>query len=217
MLCIRCQPVLIAAPGAHARSGPPANGYLGSTPSSAGSERQAKKLIAVGKAFNAPSIETIESFEDSALYALSAPDVPQSVRAEAIDRAEAGEHITRSDAQRMVDEAIAADRCQEAGSRRLAAGSTASSGGLRRRPKNSLRSASYLIARQSKRSALAMIYPEPGRKGVKNLDISRSEQTTVGQARAVLSHSKALADDVLADRIPLFAAMKQIEEARQSQ
>jgi hypothetical protein len=44
--------------------------------------------------------------------------------------------------------------------------------------------------------ALAMIYPE-GKRGVKTLDISRSEQTLLYQARKILRHSVELAQDVL--------------------
>jgi hypothetical protein len=49
------------------------------------SEAKAKKFIAVAKLFNSPSIVTSElTIEATALYALSAPDVPQEARDEAV-------------------------------------------------------------------------------------------------------------------------------------
>jgi hypothetical protein len=48
------------------------------------------------------------AIEAKALYALSAPDVPQAVRDEAVERAEAGERITKADADKMVAEATLA-------------------------------------------------------------------------------------------------------------
>jgi len=49
------------------------------------SEATAKKFIVVAKAFHSPSIVTSElTIEDMALYALSAPEVPQAARAAAV-------------------------------------------------------------------------------------------------------------------------------------
>ena len=68
--------------------------------------------------------------------------------------------------------------------------------------------------------ALAMIYPEPeesGRgkwceNGSENLQFSRQRLL---QARKLLRHSHALAEDVLADRISLDAALKQMQEEQE--
>jgi hypothetical protein len=50
-----------------------------------------------------PAIDT------AALYALASPRVPQIVRDEAVDRAEAGERITKAEAQDMIRKALGAE------------------------------------------------------------------------------------------------------------
>jgi hypothetical protein len=45
------------------------------------------------------------TIDATALYALSAPDVPQPVRDEAVSRAEAGEHITKAQADQIIADA----------------------------------------------------------------------------------------------------------------
>ena len=74
-------------------------------------ETAAKKFIAVAKAFSDPSIVTNDlTIDATALYALSAPDVPQEARDEAIERAEDGEHISKADAEALIVAAMQAER-----------------------------------------------------------------------------------------------------------
>jgi hypothetical protein len=61
----------------------------------------------VAKAFSVPSIETIS--KAAALYALSAPEVPQSARDEAIERAANGELVSKAEAEEMIARAIEAE------------------------------------------------------------------------------------------------------------
>jgi hypothetical protein len=68
--------------------------------------------------------------------------------------------------------------------------------------------------------ALAMIYPEPGKGGrgkkqslVETVRVSASRLT---QARAILHHSRALAEDVLAHRTSLDKALATVEEERRA-
>src|SRR4051812_24930605 len=70
--------------------------------------------------------------------------------------------------------------------------------------------------RGQKAMALAMIYPEPGKRGVKTLNTSRSDQVMLSNARAVLRHSRALAEDVLADRTKFDAALDQVNRHREA-
>jgi hypothetical protein len=48
------------------------------------------------------------TIEATALYALSVPEVPQTVCDEAVERAADGEHISRADAEDMIAELQAA-------------------------------------------------------------------------------------------------------------
>jgi hypothetical protein len=45
------------------------------------------------------------TIDATALYALAAPDVPQSARDAAIEQAERGEHVTREYAEKLIAEA----------------------------------------------------------------------------------------------------------------
>jgi hypothetical protein len=65
------------------------------------SEDTAHRYMQVAKAFQIPhaaefSVLTIDA---TALYTLAAPDVPQSARNEAVERAQAGEHISKAEAR----------------------------------------------------------------------------------------------------------------------
>jgi hypothetical protein len=53
------------------------------------------------------------TIDATALYALAAPDVPQAARVEAVERAKAGEHISKRDAEAMISEAVAAKAEQD--------------------------------------------------------------------------------------------------------
>jgi len=68
----------------------------------------AYRMIAVHQKFGAESVSLGDTFEKHALYALAGPGVPQEARDEALTRAEAGEHITKADAEEMVAKAVAA-------------------------------------------------------------------------------------------------------------
>jgi hypothetical protein len=57
--------------------------------------------------------------------------------------------------------------------------------------------------------AMAMIYPE-GKRDVKALNISRSEQVLLSQARTILRHSAELAEDVLHRGEHFDVALKQV-------
>jgi hypothetical protein len=46
----------------------------------------------------------LQTQDGSSVYALAAPDVPQAVRTEAVERAEAGEHISKADAEQIIAE-----------------------------------------------------------------------------------------------------------------
>lgn len=70
--------------------------------------------------------------------------------------------------------------------------------------------------------ALAMIYPVPergrGKKDVarKGAEIASFQYRRVQEARAVLRHSQALAEDVMARRTSLDVALKAVEEERRA-
>lgn len=73
------------------------------------SEWTARNYMAVAESFGKSGI--IHDFsklqiDGTALYALAAPEVPEGARQEAIERAEAGEHITKDKAQKMVEDAV---------------------------------------------------------------------------------------------------------------
>jgi hypothetical protein len=57
------------------------------------SQPTASRFVSVAKAFDSETIH-VEYFEATALYALASGQVPESIRAEFVDRAEAGERIT---------------------------------------------------------------------------------------------------------------------------
>lgn len=77
------------------------------------------------------------------------------------------------------------------------------------------------MARPVKRHGLVMIYPEPekGGRGKRSQiqegfdEPRKTVQNRLSQARAVLHHSLARAQEVLADRTPLDAALKIVEAA----
>lgn len=64
--------------------------------------------MAVGEAFKLSTVLNLAdlSIDASALYFLAAPSIPNTVRAEAIERAEAGETITLAEAERIVAEKV---------------------------------------------------------------------------------------------------------------
>lgn len=72
--------------------------------------RTADNYIAVARKF--ASVANLENLtiDATALYALSAPDVPQQARDEAVEHAEAGDHVTLADAEAMIAEALQAER-----------------------------------------------------------------------------------------------------------
>lgn len=71
------------------------------------SERTARNFMRIAEAFKSARLADFDSLtiDATALYALAAPDVPQPVRDEAVARAEAGEHITKAEADRIIAEA----------------------------------------------------------------------------------------------------------------
>jgi len=71
--------------------------------------------------------------------------------------------------------------------------------------------------------ALAMIYPEPDGRGrgnkssaIKSAETAGFSQTRLKQARSILHHSPALADDVLAARKPFDEAVRFVQTAQQA-
>jgi Protein of unknown function (DUF3102) len=74
----------------------------------------ASRYMQVAEAFKLSSVHNFDglTIDATALYALSAPDVPQAVRDEAVAVAETGEHVTRVDAEAMIAEAIQAERAK---------------------------------------------------------------------------------------------------------
>lgn len=73
-------------------------------------ERTAQRYMAVAERFKSDTVSDLR-FGTKALYALSAPTVPEAARVEAVTRAEAGEEITHKTAQEL----IAKHRPQPAG------------------------------------------------------------------------------------------------------
>ena len=69
--------------------------------------------MSAARAFGAktPSLGDLPTaaITNEALYALASPRVPQIVRDEALERAEAGEKITKSEAQDMIRKALEAE------------------------------------------------------------------------------------------------------------
>jgi hypothetical protein len=76
------------------------------------SEDTAHRYMRVGRAFQIPQRAEFDglTIEATALYALSAPDVPQEARDEAVTRAEYGEHVSKADAEAMIAKAVEAER-----------------------------------------------------------------------------------------------------------
>jgi hypothetical protein len=68
--------------------------------------------------------------------------------------------------------------------------------------------------------ALAMIYPTPAKVKRKGSGYSDSEErfspALLPACRAVLKHPRALADEVIADRMPLDSAIKQMQREREA-
>jgi hypothetical protein len=61
----------------------------------------------VAEAFKSLSVSDFNALtiDATALYALAAPDVPQSARDAAVEQAEAGEHITKAEAEKIIEAA----------------------------------------------------------------------------------------------------------------
>jgi Protein of unknown function (DUF3102) len=74
------------------------------------SEDTAQNYMRIARGF--PQIPKASVFTGEALTALSAPNVPQSVRDEAVARAEDGEHISKADAEALIAEALATERAR---------------------------------------------------------------------------------------------------------
>lgn len=75
-------------------------------------ERTAENYMLVARKFASVADFSGLTIDATALYALSAPDVPQAARDEAIAQAEDGERITRADAEEMINAAVAEERAQ---------------------------------------------------------------------------------------------------------
>jgi len=73
-------------------------------------ERTAENYMLVARKFASVADFTGLTIDATALYALSAPDVPQEARDEAIERAEDGEHISKADAEALIVAAMQAER-----------------------------------------------------------------------------------------------------------
>jgi hypothetical protein len=74
------------------------------------SDSTAQNYMAVARKFPTLGNMTSITIDATALYALSAPDVPQEARVEAVSRAEDGEHISKADAEAMIAKAIEVER-----------------------------------------------------------------------------------------------------------
>ena len=66
------------------------------------SERTAQRYMSVAQAFKSDTVSVLANAEAKALYLLAAPSTPESVREEAVQRAETGERLTYSAAREMV-------------------------------------------------------------------------------------------------------------------
>jgi hypothetical protein len=71
-------------------------------------DQTARNFMAVAEHFGKFLTVRDLPIDASALYLLSGPYVPEPIREEAVDRAQAGEHITKALAEEMVAEAVAA-------------------------------------------------------------------------------------------------------------
>jgi hypothetical protein len=69
-------------------------------------EMTATRYMRVAGAFKSNTMLDfgVVSIDRGALYALAAPDVPQAARDQAVERAEAGEHITKAESERIIAE-----------------------------------------------------------------------------------------------------------------
>ncbi len=67
-------------------------------------ERSARNFISVANRFKSATVADLE-IDLSAAYLLAAPSVPESVRDEAVERAEKGERISRAVARKIIAEA----------------------------------------------------------------------------------------------------------------
>jgi phage N-6-adenine-methyltransferase len=68
------------------------------------SERTAQRYMSVAQAFKSDTVSVLANAEARALYLLAAPSTPESVREEAVQRAETGERLTYKAAREMVRE-----------------------------------------------------------------------------------------------------------------
>lgn len=75
-------------------------------------ERTARRYMEVARMFKSDMLSDFTgiTIDATALYALSAPDVPQEARAEAVEHAEAGDHVTLADAEAMIAKALEVER-----------------------------------------------------------------------------------------------------------
>jgi hypothetical protein len=76
------------------------------------SDETARKYMRVAEAFQIPTKLEFAglTIDATAFYALSAPDVPPEACAEAVERAEDGEHISKADAETLIAEALLLSR-----------------------------------------------------------------------------------------------------------
>jgi hypothetical protein len=71
------------------------------------SQRTAYNLLEVHKRFGGESLQNLQNLPRSVLYLLAPESTPEAVRAEVIERAEAGEHFTRVQVKELIDKAVA--------------------------------------------------------------------------------------------------------------
>jgi hypothetical protein len=74
------------------------------------SRRTAYNLLEVHKRFGGESLQNLQTLPRSVLYLLAPESTPETVRAEVIQRVEAGEHFTHVEVKALVDKAVAAAR-----------------------------------------------------------------------------------------------------------
>jgi hypothetical protein len=74
------------------------------------SDSTAANYMNVARKFPTLGNMTGITIDATALYALSAPEVPQEARDEAVERAEDGEHISKADAEALITGALQAER-----------------------------------------------------------------------------------------------------------
>jgi aryl-alcohol dehydrogenase-like predicted oxidoreductase len=71
------------------------------------SRRTAYKLLDVHGRFGSESVHIVHTLPRSVLYLLAPESTPEAIRAEVIQRAEAGEHFTRAQVKELIDKAAA--------------------------------------------------------------------------------------------------------------